>query len=307
MRGMEGRRRFPWLKALAGLAAVLAAAGLFYYLRPLTVLNAARDVVLWSRGVESGYVTVDGHRLHYLAQGQGPPLVILIGLASEAADASPLMNAFAPHRRVYVLDYLGSGRSDRPPADYGVALHARHAAGFLDAKGLKGADLLGVSLGGWVALTVAADRPDLARRVVAASSGGLDFETTLTRDTFAPRSLAELDRVLALQTVKPVRPPRHVARDLLRRWQAQNPVVRQTMASMLTRRDVLDRRLGEIRQPVLVIWGDQDRVIPAAVGRRLASGLPRAEYAELRGCGHLAVLECKDAFVSRALAFLERR
>jgi len=304
MEPMRRRRRLAWP---AALLIALALGAVAFWLRPMPFLYAWRDAVLWSRGVESGYVTVDGHRLHYLAQGSGEPVLLLPGLAAQAADASPLMDAFAEHRRVYVLDFLGSGRSDRPAgADYGVPLHVRHTLGFIEAMRWRKVDVIGVSMGGWVALEAAAQRPDRIRSVVAASSGALDFETDLTPDTFAPESAEALDRAIALQLAKPAKPPRFIARDLVRANARYRPVIRRTMASMLTRRDVLDGRLDRIRQPVLVAWGDRDRVIPLAVGRRLAAGLPDSELVVLAGCGHLAVLECQDTFVAETFSFWGR-
>ena len=73
----EGRKTFQ----RSVLLAVALATAAFVYLRPLTVLNAARDAYLYAIGMRGGFVRVGGHRIHYFEGGEGPPLVMVHGIA----------------------------------------------------------------------------------------------------------------------------------------------------------------------------------------------------------------------------------
>jgi pimeloyl-ACP methyl ester carboxylesterase len=292
-----------------GIALVLAIAlAGFFLLRPLTVLGTIRDARLALRGVESATVQAGAHRLHYLAEGKGPALLILPGLLSTAADAAPLMASLAPDRRVFALDLLGQGRSDKPDIDYTIAQHSAAVIAFLEQQGGAPTDILGVSLGGWIALDVAAKRPDLVRRLILASSGGLRFETDLAPESFAPQTPEQLSQLLAIQSAKPPSAiPGFIVDDILRNLKRSERAALRTARSMITWREAYDGRLGTIRVPTLVYWGRLDRVIPLSVGRRLAAGIPNARLAVSDDCGHLAVLECKQGFLHAAQAFLDAR
>jgi pimeloyl-ACP methyl ester carboxylesterase len=288
-----------------GIATLILAlvAGAFY-VRPLTFLYLYRDAVLWTRGVESRTVEAGGHWIHALSQGEGPPLVILPGLLSTAHDASPLLDAFAPRHRTIAIDLLGQGRSSRPDIAYSIADQSAAVIAYLDRSQLGPVDLLGVSMGGWIALDVAARRPDLVRHLILASSGGLRFRTDLTPEFFAPQDAETLNRLLMRQSARPAPLPAFIARDAVRRLRASEWVTLRAARSMISWRDGYDGRLGQVRVPTFVYWGREDRIIPLEAGRRLAAGIPGARLLVANGCGHLAVLECKDRFVGAVEAFL---
>lgn len=291
--------------AVAALLLVLLGSG--FWLRPLGAIFLYRDAVLWSRGVESRTAEVNGQRLHYLSQGSGRPLVILPGLLANAADASPLLKAFAPRRRAVALDLLGQGESSRPDIAYSVSDQSAAVIAFLEQADWGRVDLLGVSMGGWVALDVAARRPDLVRTLILASSGGLRFDTRLTPESFAPQDAAQLNRLIALQSAQAPAPlPDFVARDAVRRLRENEWVTLRAARSMISWREAYDGRLDRVRVPTLVYWGRQDRIIPVEVGARFAAGIPGARLIVADGCGHLAVLECGAGFTAAVESFLAR-
>ena len=95
-------------------------------------------------------------RVHYLVGGRGQPLVLVHGLDGRAENWARLMPALMCHgHRVYAIDLLGFGRSDRPDVDYSIALQAEVLNQFFDSQGLARADLGGWSMGGWVTLKFA--------------------------------------------------------------------------------------------------------------------------------------------------------
>lgn len=291
-------------KAFQWIAAALVIAGSsFVYFRPLTVFFAARELYLRAIGMRSSSVRVGPHRIHYFdSGGEGPPLVMVHGVASRAADAAPLYRALSRTHRVYAPDLLGYGESDRPrDSDYSVRTQAEVVRGLMDALGIAQADVIGVSMGGWVALTVAAEHPERVRRLVLVSSAGVAFPTTLHPSSFSPRNLEELRASIALQTDRKV--PDFILRDLLRRSRLKAWVVRRSMASMLTRRDLLDGRLQRVTMPVLLVWGTRDRIVPISVAAALQREMPHARLVRLEGCGHLAVVECREEALGAIATF----
>lgn len=289
------------------IAAVLLAAASFIYLRPLSVAFAIRDIYLYSIGMRGDFVRVKGHRIHYFRGGEGPPLVVVHGVASRAADAALIYRDLMRTRRVYALDLLGYGESDRPrDSDYSVTTQAEIVRGFMDAAGVREVDVMGVSMGGWIALKVAADHPERVRRLVLVSSAGLQFPTTLTDTSFSPQNLDELRASFARQTDRASWVPTFVLRDFLRRSKRRAWVTRRSMASMLTLRDTLDGKLQRVRMPVLLVWGTHDRIVPFSLAARMQQEMPHAELVALQGCGHLAIVECRDRALPAITRFLGR-
>lgn len=298
---MTVRRR----RVLAVLLAIVVAFAIAVYACPLSVYSAGRDLYLRAIGMRHGEVRVGAHRIHYLTGGDGPPLVVVHGVASRAADAAPLFRQLMRQHRVYALDLLGYGESDKPrDASYSVAMQAEVVRGFLDAAGLAEADVIGISLGGWIALKIAAEHPERVRRLVLVSSAGLQFPTTLRETSFSASNLDELRASLALQTDNAKYAPEFVLRDFLRHSREKGWIGRRSMREALSGRDLLDRKLQRVRMPVLLVWGTNDRIIPFSVAASMQRELPHAKLIALRGCGHLAIVECREEALPEILRFL---
>lgn len=289
----------------AVIAAIVTAVATFVYLRPLTLYFAARSVYLRAIGIESRYVQVGPHRIRYLTGGEGPPLVFVHGVATQAADSAPLFRPLMKGRRLYAPDLLGYGKSDKPRnASYSVAMQAEIVRGFMDAAGLREADMIGVSMGGWVALRIAAERPERVRRLVLVSSAGLQYGTELTETSFSATNLDELRASFALQSDRLGWLPDFILRDMLRRSRQKAWVTRRSMRSMLAGDDLLDRKLERVRMPVLLVWGTNDRIVPFTLAAAMQREMPQARLVALEGCGHLAIIECRGEAMEAIVRFL---
>ena len=293
------------MKRLLFLALVIGFIVLVYF-RPLTVFGAARTVYLKAIGMKSEYVQVGPHRIHYWTAGEGPPLVLVHGVASSAADWTPLFHKLKQSHRIYAPDLLGYGDSDAPrDSDYSVATQTDIVRGFLDAMHLQQPDVAGVSMGGWIALKLAAEHPDRVRRLVLISSAGLAFPTTLTETSFSATTVDEQRESFRLQSDLAPKLPRFILYDFLRRSREKAWIVRASMRSMLQRRELLlDHKLQRVRMPVLIIAGTTDRIVPFSVAVHLKVEIPHATLVPLNGCGHLAVVECRDRTLKAMLPFL---
>ncbi len=288
------------------LFVLIVAFVLFAYLRPLTLFFAARRVYVAAIGMKSNFVQVGTHRIHYWVAGEGSPLVLVHGVAMRAEDWAPLVRALAKRHRVYAPDLLGYGESDQPrDSDYSVAVQADVVRRFMDTMRLQKADVAGVSMGGWVALKVAAEHPERVQRLVLLSSAGLGFESQLTENTFSATTIDEQRRSFTLQSDLAPKLPDFILRDFIRHSKMKAWIVRASMRSMLTRGDLLmDRKLQRVRMPVLIVAGTNDRIVPFDVAVRLKKEMPHAQLFPLDGCGHLAAFECRSATLRAVLGFL---
>ena len=294
-------------RAITATLALLALAT-YAYVRPMSLYFAARKLYLAAIGVRGHDVRVGSHNIHYLVTGDGPPLVLVHGVAMRADDWAPLYRTLARTHRVYALDLLGYGGSDKPrDVEYCVGLQSEAVRGFMDALKLQQADVMGVSMGGWVALKLAADHPQRVRKLVLVSSGGFKFDTTLSERSFSAETIPELRASLLMQSDRADLLPRFVLRDFLRLSKEKAWVVRSCMRSMLKGDELLDGKVQRVTMPVLLVWGTADRIVPFRVAAAMQREMPQARVVALEDCGHLAVIECRAEGVPAMIGFLEER
>src|SRR5262249_33241885 len=144
------------------------------------------------------------------------------------------------------------------------------------------------------------------RRLVLADSAGLQYPTTMTETTFTPTNRAELRRFIDLQTDRFPYIPGFIARDLLRANAEHAWILRRAMRSMLAGRGLKGSDVKRVTMPVLLLWGEKDRITPLAVGQRMQRELPNAKLITDSECGHLAIVECRDRVIPAMEEFLLR-
>jgi pimeloyl-ACP methyl ester carboxylesterase len=296
------RLRFTFLVVLA-LTMVWGAA---FYGHPLWFYDHAIRVWLRLEGAKSAYIRLGPYRIHYLVAGEGRPLVLVHGLGGGAEDWALWIPPLAKLRyRVYAIDLLGFGRSDRPDVDYSIALQTGILEQFFDGEHIRQADLGGWSMGGWIALKFTLDHPQRVRRLFVCDSAGINFEPRWPRELFSAKTPAQLDQFVAILTPRRIRIPHFVARDWLRQIARESWIVQRALASMWTRADVLDGNLGKITQPVLILWGKEDATTPLSLGEEMHREMPQSVLAVFEGCGHLAPVECRRQLLGEAGQFLK--
>lgn len=249
--------------------------------------------------------------LHALHRGDpsGPTLVLLHGGGANARWWDDAAVPLAERARVVALDFRGHGESEFPDALEVGAFH-RDLEALLDHLGARDPILVGHSMGGQVALDVAARRG--ARAVVAvevAAGGGERDRTRLRRALAARRSYRTREEAIARFRLLP--PSRGVSEELRRRI-AERSVREESDGRFGFRFD--PRWFGlppapsepreAIRCPVLVVRGGESSILTAEGARGLASVLPSARLLEIAGAGHNAHLEQPGEFLRATLAFL---
>lgn len=298
------------LRVVAVLVLLVAAAGGGFYFNPLWVADQQVRLRLWREGVRSDYVEAGGYRFHYFearpAQGEGTPLVLIHGLGARGEDWGRMLPGLAARGfHVYAPDLPGYGRSSRPTdASYSIAMEEAAVAAFMQAVHMSHADVGGWSMGGWVAMKLALDHPEMVDRLVVYDSAGIYFPANFGSQLFVPVDAAGVNELMNVLSPLPRSMPDFVMRDVLRKMAHNGWVVSRSMSAMAGGRDLLDFRLHDIRQPTLVVWGAVDRLIPLEAGRKIHASVPNSVLNVVDGCGHLAPSECSGPVIDATAAFL---
>jgi len=288
--------------------------GIVLYEQPLWVQRQDVHLGLFLHRVQSNYVMTPEGRVHYyeaeprFAPGHGIPIVLVHGLGDRAESWAPMMERLKKAGfHVYALDLLGYGRSPKPTdSDYSISTQEKFVADFIQALGLQKTDVGGWSMGGGIALKLALDHPEMVDRVVVYNNVGIRFNLTYSpTELFHPQDGAGVQRLFSM--MEPTAPPLpgFVRRDILKDMDAKQWVVDRGVESMLTYKDAIDGQLSGIKQPLLIVWGDKDRLIPLEVGQKMHAMVPGSELDVVEGCGHLAPATCPTQVAAATVAFLK--
>jgi len=226
--------------------------------------------------------------------GDGPPVLLIMGLGMNATGwwrTIPALSAF----RVISFDNRGVGRSERLPGPYAVAEMADDAVSVLDEAGVEAAHVYGISLGGMIAQEVALRHPDRVRALVlGATTRGGDAHVPASEDVLAfVRLRAQMTAEHAVWASVPInyaprtrtQGGRLIAEDIAQRL--RYPVEAEYYSAQLAAANGHDARVEDIRTATLVVHGEEDVLIPAENGRRLAADIPGAELSLWPGAAHL--------------------
>jgi 3-oxoadipate enol-lactonase len=247
--------------------------------------------------------------LYYEVAGQGDPVVFIHGLGSSARDWEYQVPFFAPRYRVVVFDVRGHGRSDKPPGPYSVPLFAQDAAALIRALEAAPAHVVGISMGGMIALQLAVDEPALVRSLVVVNSGPeLVVRTFRERLMILQRFL--IVRLLGMRKMGEVlsqrlfpRPDQAPLRQMfVERWAENDPRAYREAMRALVGWSVADR-LGDIRCPTLVIASDQDYT-PVSAKEAYVARMPNARLVVIPDAHHAVTVERPEEFNQVLLDFL---
>ncbi len=253
-------------------------------------------------------VRVGAERCRVWEKGSGAPLGYLGGLRG-LPRWTPFLDRLAERRRVIAPSLpgfpgaLGHDRLDDAPDWIAATLD------LLEASGLEGADLVGASVGATLAAEVAVFSHATLRRLVLIAPFGLFDEREPVADLWAQRASelpallsARPDRLEAALAAPEGEDPGEFALSLHRAAEAAARLL-WPLGDL-----GLAKRLHRIRTPTLLIWGNEDRVIPPSYAKRFASALSGwVELRQIDAAGHTAEIDAPDAVADAVLAFLSAR
>jgi pimeloyl-ACP methyl ester carboxylesterase len=274
----------------------------------------------------SQFVEVDGVKIHYQEFGEAsaPPLLMIHGYSASTFS----WNNVAPHLaengfRVFVVDLIGFGFSGKPAwSDYTIDSQARMIIRFMNRLGIGRAKVVGSSYGGAVAAAVALDNPERVEKLILVGAVSNDevkeaplfrlATTPFLGEVIAPflvssktyikarmrnslakenHSLIEANRIDGVMRPLQAADAHNSLVKTLRNWHANR----------------IDRDAHLIRQPTLLIWGEDDKVIPIHNGRKLHREITDSRLIVFRRCGHQPHEEYPEDFVDLVTDFCQTK
>lgn len=284
------------------------------------------------------YHTIHGYRRAYRIAGSGPALLLIHGIGDNSSTWDEVIPILAQHYTVIAPDLLGHGRSDKPRADYSVPAFANGMRDLLVVLGHTKVTVVGHSLGGGVAMQFCYQFPRFVERLVLVAAGGV---TRQVNPALRLISLPVVHQALSALRIPGVVPGLRVAAKAVtavpvvpfasvtatpKRLLADHEDLMRVLgdladptacaAFLRTLRAVVDWRGQSVtmldrcylteRLPVLLIWGDEDIVIPYHHAELAHSAIPHSELETFPGAGHFPFRDDPERFCRVVIDFLSR-
>jgi pimeloyl-ACP methyl ester carboxylesterase len=247
---------------------------------------------------------VQGGSIQLMRGGSGPPLLFLHA-AGGAGAWLPFHGLLARRFDVVAPDHPGFGGSDDLPEVEGIDDLVYHYLDVLDRLELEQVTVVGASLGGWVAAELAVHSPERVDRLALLGAAGLRIPGHMATDLF----LMTPEQVVATLYKHPERaaglfPAEPDIDFILATYRDMAGLARYAWHPFLSN-PKLERRLHRITARTLVLWAEDDRVVPLVHGQRYAARIPDATLRVVEDCGHAMYFERTDAFADAVIEFLE--
>jgi pimeloyl-ACP methyl ester carboxylesterase len=268
---------------------------------------------------------IHGHALCYRTGGEGPALLLVHGIAGRAENWDPILPALARTHTVIAPDLPGHGISGKPPGDYSIGALASAMRDLLVYLGHEHATVIGHSLGGGVAMQYAYMFPERCERLVLISSGGLGPDVSLIlraaalpgADLFlsvtagaAGKVGGPVGKALGAVGLRPNADVAEVARGFASLADAETRMaflstLRSVIGTNGQRVDASNRLYLAAEMPTLIVWGENDPIIPASHGERAHEAMPGSRLLVLPGAGHMPHFDDPMGVSGALLEFIE--
>jgi pimeloyl-ACP methyl ester carboxylesterase len=251
---------------------------------------------------------VSGQKICYFELGSGEALILLHGLGGDADEWLFCMEELSSSRRVIALDLLGFGRSDKPQVRYTIDRFVEVLEQFLNVLAIERASLMGSSLGGWVAAAFALKFAERTDKLILIDSARLQSEIPEMPIDLRVSTRQHMRDVLNVMFYN----QSFVTEELvdlaykghLRRQDGYT--IDSALENFKDKREWLDEQVAELRVPTLILWGEQDALIPVSVSDALLRLIPGSQREIIPECGHLPALERPAELIRHIGRFLSQ-
>ena len=266
---------------------------------------------------------VHNQRIAYLEVGEGPPVILIHGFGGSMWQWEYQQHPLSQHFRVLTLDLPGSGFSDKPEIGYRPDQMLEYFVGFMDAVKIPHATLVGNSMGAGLAIGMALTHPTRVDKLVLIDGLPQQVMKKLTSpsvrlalETSAPSWLVSFGNMMfgGLMTESVLKEIVHDPTLLTAAVIERSNRNRQRpglIKPILSARENLPlwesgfaRRIEEIVHPTLVIWGEEDRVFPIAVGEELHQTIERSQFIRIPQAGHIPQWERPNVVNQELITFI---
>lgn len=263
------------------------------------------------------YYDAGGIRTRCLESGRGFPLIMLHGTGGHAETYIRNFRGLGEHFRVYAIDMIGHGFTDKPDKDYTLPVYAQHLRDFMDAARLERAHIQGESMGAWIAAWFALEYPERVEKLILNTAGGFRSHPEVMAKV--KNSTLEAVKNVSYETVRKrlewlMYDPKKMTDEMVEiryRIYSQPGMVR-AMEHVLCLQEMEIRqkyiltpeRLSRIQHPTLVLWTSHDPTAPIEVGKAAQEHIPNSQFVVIDECGHWPQFEKPEEFNRVVLDFL---
>jgi pimeloyl-ACP methyl ester carboxylesterase len=251
-----------------------------------------------------------GFKLHYREAGSGPVVILLHGLGGDGSRWTSTMDVLSGQFRVIALDQIGFGQSDKPLVNYNHGLLTEFLIEFMRALEIPEASIVGHSMGAFVGTYAGVHYPEMVDRLVLVDGGSL---TTRPRSAHLGRiqnstTLAETREYFELLFYDKSRVTDQLVRDnYARRLRAAYTISRMQESRANKIGMIGEAEAARIKAPTLILWGQQDTLLPVEDVEQLDRIIPDSQSIVLDKCGHMPQVEQPAQFNELVLKFLTEK
>ncbi|MDH0893811.1 MULTISPECIES: alpha/beta hydrolase [unclassified Pseudomonas] len=303
-------------KLILGIVLVLACAAGALYFSPSLLIASVQFAERQLAGLSARTATVDGLTLHYYEGGptDGDTLVMIHGFGANRDNWLRMARHFTERYRVIALDLPGFGESSKPDASYDVASQTERLHAFVTALNIEKPHLIGNSMGGHIAALYAARYPDQVSSIALLDNAGItsprmsEMFQMIERGQPNPLVVRKAEDFGTLMDFVFVNPP--PLPDSLKRHFAAQSMANQAHYDMIFTQlreqyVPLEPELPKIQVPVLVLWGDRDRVLDVSSIEVMKPLLQKPTVVVMKDCGHAPMIERPEETAQHYQAFLD--
>jgi len=277
----------------------------------------------WNPSLSPQTVQIKGHTIFYTVKGEGKPLVLIHGYGAGMWVWEKQIDALSQFFRVYVLDVIGHGFSDRPKIPYTPEAYIHFLRDFMDGVGIERATLIGNSMGGGMAWAMAIHSPERVDRLILINCVPPDVLQQVRNESFrtlvaikdipllpylviAGRSKSSI-RWILLECVSDIK---LVTPEILNRQYQLSKIKGTTWVLYSTFKHAqgalkLRDQFSLIHHPTLFIWGERDLIFPPSVGENLHQAITGSKFKGIERSGHIPMWETPDEVNQAILNFLK--
>jgi pimeloyl-ACP methyl ester carboxylesterase len=262
-------------------------------------------------------IRVNGVDLHYDSTGAGPETVVFShGLLFSGEMFREQVAHLADRYRVVTYDHRGQGRSEVTASGYGMDDLTRDASALVEALGVAPCHFAGLSMGGFVAMRLAARRPELLRScILMDTTADPEAAENVARYRRLNLALRLLGARLVAPRVMPIMFGRTFLTDPARsrarqEWQGRLGAIRRSVHRAVTgvvERKGIQDELERIRLPTLVLVGEEDVATPPWMAERIGKAIPGSRTVRIPRAGHSSTVENPGAVNAALDTFLTGR
>lgn len=262
--------------------------------------------------MDEKFVIINRNKIRYLEDGQSDRnLILMHGLGGYAERWSNLIPLLGKKFHIFAPDLIGYGQSDKPSIDYTPELFVKFVFDFMETLGIMKTCMIGTSLGGQIVAECAATQSPTIERIVLISPAGIMRKSTPTLDAYTMAALYPTKESVKTAYQMMVGPDKQVSEISIERFvnNMSKPNAKMVFLSTLLglkNAPDISEKLKLINIPSLVIWGEEDNLIPFEYAQQFVSLINDCKLIPMEGCGHSPYVEDPEKLSQLVIKFLSK-